>query len=51
MATEYDSNLKVYLREISATPLLTPEDEVRLARRIKRGDKAARAEMISADDV
>ncbi|MFM2241765.1 MAG: hypothetical protein RLZ97_620, partial [Verrucomicrobiota bacterium] len=38
MAMEHDSNLKIYLREISRTPLLTPEDEVKLARKIKRGD-------------
>ncbi|MCU0796333.1 MAG: RNA polymerase sigma factor RpoD/SigA [Akkermansiaceae bacterium] len=46
---EHDSNLKIYLREISRTPLLTPEDEVKLARKIKRGDKAARAQMINAN--
>jgi RNA polymerase primary sigma factor len=49
MAMEHDSNLKIYLREISRTPLLTPEDEVKLARKIKRGDKAARAQMINAN--
>ncbi|MCH7226639.1 RNA polymerase sigma factor RpoD/SigA [Haloferula sp. A504] len=49
MAIEYDSNLKVYLREISKTPLLTPEEEVKLARKIKRGDKAARTQMINAN--
>lgn len=49
MAVEYDSNLKVYLREISKTPLLTPEEEVKLAAKIKRGDKQARAQMINAN--
>ena len=49
MAIEYDSNLKVYLREISKTPLLAPEEEVKLARKIKRGDKAARTQMINAN--
>jgi len=49
MALESDSSLKLYLREISRTPLLTPEEEVKLARRIKRGDKAARAQMINAN--
>ncbi len=49
MAIEYDSNLKVYLREISKTPLLTPEEEVKLAAKIKRGDKKARAHMINAN--
>ena len=33
-----DSSLRVYLREISRTDLLTPAEEVKLAGRIKRGD-------------
>lgn len=49
MAFENDSSLKLYLREISRTPLLTPAEEVKLARKIKRGDKAARTHMISAN--
>ncbi|MEP4076628.1 sigma-70 family RNA polymerase sigma factor [Haloferula sp.] len=49
MAFENDSSLKLYLREISRTPLLTPEEEVKLAGKIKRGDKAARTHMISAN--
>ncbi len=43
------SNLQLYLQEIGKTPLLTIEDEIRLARRIRRGDKAARDHMISAN--
>ncbi|MEM9237441.1 MAG: sigma-70 factor domain-containing protein, partial [Verrucomicrobiota bacterium] len=31
MAFENDSSLKLYMREISRTPLLTPEEEVKLA--------------------
>lgn len=49
MAFEQDDSLKLYLREISRTPLLKPEEEVKLARRIKRGDKAARTHMINAN--
>ncbi len=49
MAMESDSNLKLYLREISKTPLLTPDEEVELAARIKRGDKQARTHMINAN--
>jgi RNA polymerase primary sigma factor len=49
MSYDSDSSLKVYLREISRTPLLTPEEEVKLARRIKRGDKDARTHMIKAN--
>ena len=44
-----DSSLRVYLREIGKTDLLTPEEEVKLAARIKRGDKKARAHMIKAN--
>jgi RNA polymerase primary sigma factor len=43
------SNLQLYLQEIGKTPLLTVEEEVTLARRIRRGDKAARDHMISAN--
>ena len=44
-----DSSLRVYLREISKTDLLTREEEVELAGRIKKGDKKARAHMIKAN--
>lgn len=49
MAYESDSSLKLYLREISKTPLLTPEEEVQLAAKIKKGDKDARSHMIRAN--
>ena len=44
-----DSSLRVYLREISKTDLLTPKEEVKLANRIKTGDAKARAHMIKAN--
>ena len=43
------SNLQLYLNEIRQTPLLTVQEEIRLAARIKRGDKAARDHMIKAN--
>ena len=44
-----DSVLRIYLREIGPVPLLTREEEVKLARRVKRGDMAAREQMIKAN--
>src|SRR6266699_258112 len=41
--------LQLYLREIGQVKLLTPEEEIVLARRIKRGDKRAREQMIKAN--
>ncbi len=46
---EPDNNLRIYLREISKTELLTSAEEVELAERIKLGDKKARAHMIRAN--
>jgi RNA polymerase primary sigma factor len=44
-----DQDIKIYLREISQTDLLTPEQEVQLAKRIKKGDEEARSLMIRAN--
>ena len=41
--------LHLYLREIGQVKLLTPQEEITLARRIKRGDAAARELMIKAN--
>lgn len=49
MAYDSDSSMKFYLREISKTPLLTPEEEVALAKRIQKGDAEARDHMIRAN--
>src|SRR4030095_14321105 len=39
----------LYLREIGQTKLLTPQEEIALAAKIKRGDERAREEMIKAN--
>jgi RNA polymerase primary sigma factor len=43
------SGLQLYCQEIARTPLLTIAEEVALARRIRRGDQAARDQMIKAN--
>jgi len=41
-----DSGFQLYLRQIAQYPLLTPAQEINLAAKIKKGDKAATDEMI-----
>jgi RNA polymerase primary sigma factor len=44
-----DTAIKLYLREIGQVKLLTPDEEIQLAARIKKGNKKAREHMIKAN--
>lgn len=47
--SERDSIIRLYLKEIGKETLITPEQEVALAARIKAGDEEARETMIKAN--
>src|SRR5687768_1142244 len=49
MSERHDEGLALYLRRIARTDLLTPAQEKALARRVERGDLAAKDHLIEAN--
>jgi RNA polymerase primary sigma factor len=49
LATSTTDSLQLFLNEIGRYPLLTAEEEVALAKRIERGDMAAKEQMINSN--
>ncbi len=47
--TEIRDPMELYLKEIESIPLLSPEEEVKLAGKVRKGDKSARRKMIRSN--
>ncbi len=47
--SEDNRSMKLYLKEIGQVNLLTPAEEIELAKQVQAGDAAARQRMISAN--
>lgn len=41
--------IRLYIREVEKIPLLTPQEEIKVARKVKKGDSRARRKMIQSN--
>ena len=48
-ASQAETCIALYLRDIGRAKLLTPQEEIELAGRIKKGDREARDQMIKSN--
>ena len=49
MQNQEQESLNIYLEQITAIPLISVEEEIELAARIKKGDALAREKMITSN--
>ena len=49
MQNQEQESLNIYLQQISSIPLITVQEEIELAEKIKHGDEKAREKMITAN--
>jgi DNA-directed RNA polymerase sigma subunit (sigma70/sigma32) len=50
-ASQGDTSIALYLRDIGRVKRPTPEEEIELAGRIKKGDREARDQMIKSNEI
>lgn len=44
-----DESLKIYFRDVSKLPMISPEEEIKLTKRVKAGDEQAAKKLIEAN--
>lgn len=44
-----DESLKIYFKDVSKLPMISPEEEIKLTKRVKAGDEQAAKKLIEAN--
>lgn len=44
-----DESLKIYFKDVSRLPMISPEEEIKLTKRVKAGDEQAAKKLIEAN--